>query len=72
MNRSGIIPCSNSNNHIDEHAESTFHVVGFAITQEVTHDEDRQDKQDHHEDLKVEVHLFTQSPANQYNQGCIE
>lgn len=71
-NISWIIPRCHSNNHIDKHAKSAFHVIGFTITQEVAHDEDRKDEQDHHEDLKVEVHFFTQSPANQDNQRCIE
>jgi hypothetical protein len=70
--KSGIIPRSHSNNHIYKHTKSTFHIIRFAVTQEIAHDKNRQDEQDHHKDLKVEVHIFTQSPSNEDNQGCVE
>jgi len=50
-----IVVSSDCNDEVDEHAECTFEVVGFAVTEKIPDGEDREDEEDDLEDGKVEV-----------------
>jgi hypothetical protein len=45
--------------------QSAFQPVGFTIPKEVSNHEDRQDEQNDHEDLKVQVQGFADGPGDE-------
>lgn len=59
----GIIPRGYSNDDIDEHTETTLQIGRLAIAQEVPHDQNGQDNQDNHEDLKVQSERYVKAPG---------
>lgn len=60
----GIIPRRHSNDYIDEHAEAALQVGGLAIAQEIPHDQNGQDNQNYHEDLKVHSERYVKTPGH--------
>lgn len=54
------------------HKKSSFQPVGLAIAKKVAYYQNRQHKQDNHENLKVEIHWLSDSPANQNDERAIE
>lgn len=52
--------------------QRTFEVIRFAITKEVANYHDGKDKQDDHEDLKVEIHIFAHDPAHDDDKRGVE
>ena len=68
----GIIPSSDCDDDIDEHAKTTFEVGGLAISQEVPHDQNGQHKQNDHEDLEVQAQFLPKTPGHNNCQWCIQ
>ena len=68
----GIIPSSDRNDDIDEHAKTTLEIGGLAISQEIPHDQNGQHKQNNHEDLEVQSQFLPKTPAHNDGQGCIQ
>lgn len=52
--------------------QRSFQVIRLAITEEIAYDQDGQNEQSDHEDLKVEVHGFVEDPANDDDKGRVE
>ena len=50
----------------------TLEVIRLAIAQEVANNDNGQDKQDNHEDFKVEVHVLVHGPADQNDKRGVE
>ncbi|WEW57938.1 hypothetical protein PRK78_003405 [Emydomyces testavorans] len=61
-----VVPSRNRNNHVYEDKKTSFKIVGLAIAQEITHDNNRKHEQHNHEDFEIEP------PANYNNKGSIE
>lgn len=54
------------------HKQCSFEPIGFAITEKVAYNQDRQNKQNNHKDLKVQVHGLSHSQTDEDNQGGVE
>jgi hypothetical protein len=67
-----IVPCCDTDNDIDHDRQGSLQVVGFAITEEVANDKDGKDKENHHEDLEVEVHVLSKTPTNHDDERSVE
>jgi len=46
------------------HKKTTLEVVGRAIAQEVSNDQNRNDQEDNQEDLEIQIHVFAKTPAD--------
>lgn len=67
-----VVPARHRDDDIDQNQQAAFEVVGFAVAEKVTHNQDRKDEQYDHEDLEVQVHFFAHSPAYDDDKGCVE
>lgn len=67
-----VVPGGDRDNNINQHTEPAFKVVGLAIPQEISDHKNRQDNGDYHEDLKIQTHVLSEAPANDYHQRCIQ
>lgn len=54
------------------HQKSSLEVIRLPVTQEIANDQDGEDEEGDHEDLKVEIHGFVQGPADEDDEGGVE
>lgn len=67
-----IEPSRDCHDDVDQHAETTFEIVGFAVAQEVANHKDCKHQQYDHENFEIQVHLFIQPPTNNDGKRCVE
>ena len=68
-----IEPRRNRNNDIDHDQQRALQVITLPVTQELPDDQNGQNEQSDHEDLKVEVHIrLAEGPADEHDEGCVE
>ena len=52
--------------------EGAFQIVGLAVAQKVTDHDNGEHKQNNHEDLEIEIHIFPESPPHYDYKGSVE
>lgn len=70
--RIGIIPRCDRNNDIYEDTKTALQIIRFPVPKEVPYHENREHKQDDHENLKVQIHVLAEAPANYNGQRSVQ
>jgi hypothetical protein len=72
MDRVGIKERTNGDNHVDEHAQHALQIIGFPVAEERADHENSQDEGNSVEDLEVEIHVDTKTPADEHDERSVK